>query len=237
MSNNYFRFKQFSVEQDQCAMKVSTDACILGAAASVPEHASKALDLGTGTGLLSLMLAQRYPGVRIDAIEVDAAACEQARKNIEASTFKDRVRVICYDARNYYPGERYDFVICNPPFFSGSLKGPVEARNRARHDDSLSQTDLAVLLRRMLTEHGTACFLWPATEHEVWEQTLADHALHLHSRLLVKDQSDKKIVRVISTAGITPNTGVEERTLVIKNADRSYTAAFSELLHPFYLYL
>lgn len=240
MSNSYFRFKQFTIQQDQCAMKVSTDACIQGAYACVPATAKKVLDIGAGTGLLSLMLAQRFPGIWIDAVEADAAAFDQAKENVAASPFADRIRLIHADARTFNPADRYDFMICNPPFFSNSLKGPVETRNKARHDETLSQEDLISLMQRTLKKEATACFLWPVAEYDSWKDLLVKKGFHLHHNIYTRDRAQTKITRSISICSMSTDTeraaGMDEE-LIIKNEDGSYTSDFTALLSPFYLYL
>lgn len=219
-------------------MKVSTDACIQGATAPVPAGVNTVLDVGAGTGLLSLMLAQRFPAINITAIELDTAAFRQAQDNVNESPYHNRISVINEDARAFAPAERYLFLVCNPPFFSNSLKGPVDARNQARHDDTLSQEDLVRLMDRVLTDEGGACFLWPATEQLNWERLLAISGYHLHYRLQVRDRAHTRITRVISTCSRMPVLSPEEEEeLIIKDEDGTYTAACSRLLAPFYLHL
>lgn len=238
MSNNYFRFKQFTINQDRCAMKVSTDACIQGACAKVPANAKRVLDIGAGTGLLSLMLAQRFPEILIDAVEADAAAFEQAKENVAASPFADRIRLIHADARAFDPADKYDFMICNPPFFSNSLKGPVETRNKARHDETLSQEDLISLMQRTLKKEATACFLWPVTEYGSWKDLLIREGFQLHHNLYTRDRVHTKRTRSISTCSMnTEGETYPDAELIIKKDDGSYTDAFTTLLSPFYLYL
>jgi tRNA1Val (adenine37-N6)-methyltransferase len=142
MANSYFDFKQFRIEQGNCGMKVSTDACIQGAWTPVPHGACRILDAGAGTGLLSLMLAQRAPEVMIDALEIDEAAAIQAGENISASAFADRIHIHHQDVRSFQPEDQYDLIICNPPFFINSLNSPEAARNLARHNHTLQQKDL-----------------------------------------------------------------------------------------------
>ncbi|MGN6568280.1 MAG: tRNA1(Val) (adenine(37)-N6)-methyltransferase, partial [Flavipsychrobacter sp.] len=142
MSNQYFQFKQFRIEQDKCAMKVSTDACIQGAWTPIHDHVRHVLDIGTGTGLLSLMLAQRDPRMHIDAVELDEQAATQAKENIVSSPFSERIDIIHGDAKEYQANQQYDLIICNPPFFQNSLLGDNSKRNTARHTLSFSYEDL-----------------------------------------------------------------------------------------------
>src|SRR5262245_25570320 len=123
MSNTFFQFKQFRIEQDKCAMKVSTDACIQGAWTPIEENVRNVLDIGTGTGLLSLMLAQRKPGIRIEAIEIEEQAYKQAAENVAYSPWAEQIHVIPGDVRNDSLNRKFDLIVCNPPFFQNSLLG------------------------------------------------------------------------------------------------------------------
>ncbi|MBL7730209.1 MAG: methyltransferase, partial [Chitinophagaceae bacterium] len=139
MSNTCFKFKQFLINQDRCAMKVTTDACLFGAwvAERLRNAEGNCLDIGTGTGLLSLMLAQKAAGIFTVAVEIDADCAEQARENIEASPWKQQVVVKEADILQYTPANQYDFIISNPPFYQDDLKSPDTRKNVAHHDHGL----------------------------------------------------------------------------------------------------
>lgn len=124
MPNNWFRFKQFTIQQEDAAMKVGTDGVLLGAWASVPEPGSRVLDVGTGTGLIALMIAQRAGDVRVDALEIDASSASQANENFQNSPWKERLNCVHSSFQDYASqcDLPYDLIICNPPFFSGSKK-------------------------------------------------------------------------------------------------------------------
>ena len=133
MSNPYFQFKQFTVWHDKCAMKVGTDGVLLGAWTSV-ESAHRILDIGTGTGLVALMLVQRsLPDANIVALEIDEAAVGQARENIIRSPWKERVEVVQADFRKYRSSDKFDVIVSNPPYFVDSLECPDRQRTAARH--------------------------------------------------------------------------------------------------------
>ena len=163
MSNDYFSFKQFTVHQDRCAMKVGTDGTLLGAWA---KGGDRILDVGTGTGLIALMLAQRFPQAMVDAIDIDSDACLQAHENVVASPFADRVNVHhcrLQDFTPVIPKEKwtdnesslyYDAIVVNPPYFEQSLKAPDVQRSMARHTDSLSYRDLMNGVVRLLDTDG-----------------------------------------------------------------------------------
>lgn len=236
MSNSYFKFKQFTIEQGDCAMKVSTDACIQGAWTPINEHVSSVLDIGTGTGLLSLMMAQRNATARIDAVELDASAAAQARDNFVASPWQERLTVYHADVKAYQTPHRYDMVICNPPFFQNSLQGDNATRNMARHTNSLSYEDLLWSFDRVLADEGYASILLPVTEFSMWEELLASKEWYIAKKLMIKPRAELRHNRVVGVCkrGNATNDLTEE--LCIYTTD-GYTEHFTELLAPFYLKL
>jgi tRNA1Val (adenine37-N6)-methyltransferase len=235
MSNSWFRFKQFTVQQDACAMKVTTDACIQGAWAPAPPTASTALDIGTGTGLLSLMLAQRFPQLHIDAIDTDTAAAKQAATNAATSPWTDRIRVMHADVRQYSPTKNYDLIICNPPFFKSSLLSGNKEKDMARHDVSLKQEELLITVSTLLSTHGTFSLLLPFTEYRQWQPLFAEYGLHEQQILYVKHHPDANVKRVVSILSKIATSAIVENTLTIKESDGNYTALFKNLLGNFYL--
>ncbi len=218
-------------------MKVSTDACIQGAWTPIAEDVRHVLDIGTGTGLLSLMLAQRKANVLIDAIEMDKAAAGQAEENVKASSWAERINVLCGDVRSFSFGQQYDMVICNPPFFNNSLLGDDAGRNAARHTLSLSYNDLLRVLEQVLTERGYASVLLPSAEYEAWAQLLKQNRWHMHKRLFVMPKAETDANRVVSVFSKSmPETLMDER-LVIYAGQNQYTLDAADLLAPFYLKL
>ena len=163
MANPYFQFKQFTVWHDKCAMKVGTDGVLLGAWTSV-ENTRSILDVGCGTGLISLMLAQRCQAI-IDALDIDPAACMQARENADRSPFGQRLQVIhrpFADCVTEFAGIRqYDCIVSNPPYFINSLKCPDKQRNQARHTDTLSLDELISGSKQLLSPGGRLCLILP----------------------------------------------------------------------------
>ncbi len=236
MSNSWFQFKQFTVQQDRCAMKVSTDACILGAWTPTNRAVQRALDIGAGTGLLSLMLAQRMPAAYFDAVELDAEAALQAMENVAASPFGSRIRVSHADAADWEAPEGYDLIVSNPPFFSRALLGPDAARNAARHAGSLDADALIRIVYRLLSPEGYASFLWPLQEHHEFLSKAAER-LFLMKSLFIRHREGGKVTRVVSIWGKLPVAGPTEETLTIKDATDHYTPQFAALLSPFYLNL
>ena len=161
MSNPFFQFKQFTIRHDKCAMKVGTDGVLLGAWAGT-ESCSRILDVGTGTGLIALMLAQRSKAV-VDAIDIDADACLQAQENAESSLFAGRINVFHSDLVDFAQASThlYDLIVSNPPYFVDSLKCPNLQRNTARHTDTLTLEDLLQYSRKLLAPQGRIALILP----------------------------------------------------------------------------
>ncbi len=237
MANQYFQFKQFTIQQEHCAMKVSTDACIQGAWTPIGDNVQRVLDIGTGTGLLSLMLVQRNEQVHIDAIELDEQAAVQATENIKHAPWSERINLVQADARNYEPGRHYDMVICNPPFFNNSLLGDTDSRNTARHTLTLSYNDLLTVLDKVLMKEGYASILLPVAEHEEWEKLLNKNNWYISHRLLIQPKESGMPNRVVSLCSRNKLDDTIEEKLVIYSGLNEYTPEATELLKPFYLKL
>lgn len=157
MGKNSFQFKQFLINQERCAMKVGTDGVLLGAWAS---GGNQILDIGTGTGLIALMMAQRYETATVTGIDIDADACEQAEDNVQNSPFASRMRIIYTSVQNFHGGQ-YDAIVSNPPYFANSLKCPSSQRNTARHTDTLSFDDLCTCTQQLLKPQGVFSIILP----------------------------------------------------------------------------
>jgi len=237
MSNSYFQFKQFRVQQDLCAMKVSTDACIQGAWTPCSPSVRSILDIGTGTGLLALMMEQRNPQAVIDAIEIDTDAVRQAKENVAASVWSERIKVYAGDARQILSGKQYDLIICNPPFFTNALLGKQAARNTARHSLSLSLGELMKILVDCLSPQGYASILLPAVEHELWKDLVNKEGWNISQELHIKPKPGASPNRIISLCSSGRKETKDVQELVIRDGDQQYTAEMVGLLQPFYLNL
>lgn len=240
MPNDYFQFQQFRIDQRDCAQKVSTDACLLGAATDLA-GATRVLDLGTGTGLLALMVAQRAPTAEVEAIEIDPAAATQAAANVAASPWASRIRVRPLSLASYAAAlpPAFSHIICNPPFFRRSLAPPDAARATARHAGAASLTfgDISAFAAGHLRPGGTLTVLLPPPEMRAFEHEAQASGLAVRARLAVRHRSGGRLTRVIAEfGGVGPATAREE-SLVIQDADGTYSAAFRALLNGFYLAL
>jgi tRNA1Val (adenine37-N6)-methyltransferase len=237
MPNNYFRFKQFTVFQDRCAMKVCTDACLFGAWVSSVMHVRDidVLDIGTGTGLLSLMLAQQLEG-NIDAIEVDKSAFEQARQNFSSSPWGDRISAFLDHVQSFRPSKKYDLVICNPPFYENELKSPDHRRNMALHDAGLTIAELVPLAKAFLKADGRFAVLLPAARAQELESLASTNQFKIAHKALVKQTRRHSPFRVmyILRCGEAKSSPLPEE-IIIKEED-AYTSEFYSLLKDYYLF-
>lgn len=233
MANTWFQFRQFRIEQDRCAMKVSTDACLFGAWAPLPAGVRTILDVGTGTGLLALLLAQRFPEANITALELQPAAAAQACENVAASPFAPRITVETADARTWQPVERFDALICNPPFFHGSLQGPDPDRNAARHSDAFDLSQLLGLMERALAPGGAAMVLLPAERESAWKMLLVQGGWSVDAALAVRPKAEKNPNRWMGRC-IRGGAVETPDLLTLYDNDGRYTEAADALLAPFY---
>ena len=240
MPNDYFQFQQFRIEQGACAMKVSTDACLLGAALDLTD-ATRLLDIGTGTGLLALMAAQRHPTVGIEAVEIDEAAADQAAANAAASPWAPRIRVLPRSLAQHAATQPapYSHLVCNPPFFGNSWPSTDKARRTARHagEASLSFEELAEFAAGFLLPDGTLTVLLPPPEMARFEAVAAAVGLPLVGRLAVRHRPGGRVTRHISRFGRTSAAVAETELLIHSRPGPAYSPAFEKLLAGFYLAL
>jgi tRNA1Val (adenine37-N6)-methyltransferase len=236
-SKNQFSFKQFTIKQDQCAMKVCTDSCIFGAFVPV-DHSKKILDIGTGSGLLSFMLAQRS-NASITAIEIEQNAAHQACENVKASPWPVRLEIIHTSLQDFGKStdQRFDLIISNPPFFTQNLKSPVEGINAARHDDTLTLDDLANAVSKLLEAQGIFWVLLPEYEMDLFTNILYKQQLFAQSRLIIRNSVSGPVFRVIASFLRIQSSMIKSEELVIKDTTGDYTQDFVRLLKPYYLYL
>jgi tRNA1Val (adenine37-N6)-methyltransferase len=235
MSNDYFRFKQFIIYQDRCAFKVGTDGVILGAAADVA-GAKQILDVGAGTGLISLMLAQRSDA-EIYAIEPDRESFEQLSENLSQCKWKGRVHAGNSDLQNYSPGFKFDLIVSNPPYFSYSLRNPDQRKSSARHNDSLSPADLLQGAARLMEDNGRLQVIMSYAEGNVLIAEAAGYGLFCHDILKIKPLPASEIRRLV-LAFSREKRETTERFLTIEQGKRhEFTQDYIDLTKEFYLRL
>lgn len=236
MANPYFRFKKFTIYHDKCAMKVGTDAVLLGAWVDT-SFCRNILDIGTGTGIIALMLAQRSQAT-VEAIDIEKEACVQATENAAASPYTERIKVVhasCADFAASNQQKRYDLIVSNPPYFINSLKCPDNKRTVARHTDTLLLSDLIREAQTLLSPSGRIALVLP------YERLEEVKALASANHLYICRQTD-----VIPTPGAAPKrllvelSATEENiknrdTLTIEEARHQYTPEYIALTKEFYL--
>lgn len=234
MANEFFRFKQFTIHQELCAMKVGTDGVLLGAWAET-SGASAILDIGTGTGLVAIMLAQRTDAT-IDAIDIDKGACMQASENINSSPWKDKITVYHSSLQLFTENAQtsYNLIVTNPPYFGNSLKTPDEQRNLARHNDSLSITDILQRVDKLLSPQGRFAIILPYIEAQLFIVEAAMYHLYCNKKLVVKTLPTKKPTRIIMEFGKTRQKLVEDM-LSIHGSSAEYTEEYINLTKDYYL--
>lgn len=237
MPNPYFRFKQFTVYHDRCAMKVGTDGVLLGMWANI-SHATKALDIGTGTGLIALMLAQRNSGLEIDAIDINKEAIEQATENIKNSPFRNQITCFHSSLQDFVikQKEKYDLIVSNPPFFKQSLKSPCENRTLARHTDSLYIEELLELSSDLLSEQGKFSIIYPYGDKELILKLASKNKLHISHITDVIPTPSSPPKRILVEFSKTETIPVID-SLVIEKERHVYSEEFIKLAKDFYLKL
>lgn len=233
MGNSWFQFKQFKINQDRCAMKISTDAVLLGALAK-SENPQRILDIGTGTGVIALMLAQRFPNANVTAVEIDKDAAEQALENFRESPFSARLEMIHSRLQEFSSIEKYDLIVSNPPFFPDHLKSQDSKRNKALHTDELSFEDLMQKVSLLLSDSGAFYLILPPRQMRSLEDLAAKTDLFLNSKTLVKDSEIKSVHREVCMFSFQKQV-INEAELILKDATLKYTDSYSALLSGFLL--
>jgi tRNA1Val (adenine37-N6)-methyltransferase len=232
-----FQFKQFSVNQDQCAMKIGTDGVLLGAWCPIDNNPFSVLDIGAGTGILSLMLAQRSNAEQIDAIEIDENTYEQCVENFEASPWSDRL--FCFhaglDEFIEDPEDEYDIIISNPPFYSEDFKTANSQRDLARFQDALPFEDLVEAADLLLSENGIFAVIIPFKEEERFIDLCADVELFPVKVTRVKGSHNTPIVRSLVAFKRYELSVLEADELVIEINRHEYTEDYINLTKEFYL--
>lgn len=234
-----FQCKQFYIAHQHCAMKVGTDALLLGAWANLPVS-GEILDIGAGSGILSLMLAQRSNGLQaITAIELDNAAAEQAADNVKQSPWPHAIALVKGDILTYQSAQRYALIVSNPPFFQASLPSVNAARQQARHTDSLPFVDLLQKAAALLAADGCFTLVLPAVSQAAFTQEAQTQGWHCVRLCAVSSKTDKPVSRYLQSWQRAGDTALAvppvQSSLVIHADDGHYSVAYRELLKDFYL--
>lgn len=196
MANSWFQFQEFRIEQDRCAMKISTDAVLLGALANAG-NPNKILDIGTGTGVIALMLAQRFPDSRIQAVEIDPAAASQAQENFGKSSFAERMEVWEGKFQEFSPLEKFDLIVSNPPYFPDHLKSSDAQRNLALHNDGLPFGDLMKKVSAVLAPDAKFWVILPPRQMLDLEKIARLNGLFPSQKFTIQDNPVKPVIREV----------------------------------------
>ncbi len=234
MERSPFRFKQFAVDDTGCAMKVGTDGVLLGAWTQTPQD-GLILDIGTGCGLIALMLAQRS-AAHITAIEIEPDAVKQSRLNFSNSPWADKLECIEGAVQQYNPHSKFNLIVTNPPFFSNALKAPEKQRNAARHNDTLPPEGLLYAVDKLLAPDGIFSFILPVREAENLVTLAISQHLYLNRRCLVFSKEGKQPNRFMGELSRFQST-LHEEQLTIRTGDGKYSKEYRNLTEPFYLTL
>ncbi|MBO5235355.1 MAG: methyltransferase [Alistipes sp.] len=228
-----FKFKQFTVHQQRSAMKVGTDGVLIGAWASVRPADRALLDIGTGTGLIALMLAQRNPKAEVVAVEIDTESAAQACENVAESPWSDRIKVKRCAVQEFTPTMKFDLIVSNPPYFVDSLKCPDESRNTARHTDTLSFAELMHTAERLLAPDGRLAVIVPA---EAALSVIAAGKLHLVRRCDVRTKPNGAPKRVmLEFSPRFEGVAAREELTIGDGSNGGYSPEYIALTRDFYL--
>lgn len=234
-----FKFKEFTIHQDKTAMKVGTDAVLLGAWCSLQKYPDTILDVGSGTGIIALMLAQRSDAMTIDAVEVDENAYEQTVENFEQSDWGDRL--FCYNATFQEfademadEEESYELIVSNPPFYTDTYETEDTARNKARFTSSLSFEDLLANTSKILAQNGIFTTIIPFKEEENFVELAKKHRLFLNKVCRVKGNETSEFKRSLLSFSFE-NSEIQVEELTIETERHQYTKEYIELTKDFYL--
>lgn len=226
-----FKFKQFEVNQTNSAMKIGTDAMVFGA---LIQSAGKknALDIGTGTGVLSLMLAQSNPNLQIKAIEIEESAFTEAKSNFDYSPFRNQLEAIHSDLKLFVSAKKFDLIFTNPPYFENSSKSISDQRNLARHTDALSLKDLALKTSELIADDGDLWIILPLDQMKIITNHLQDLDFFLNQEIQINGK-EKLPVRQVFTFSKTEKLKTKHE-ITIRNADNQYTDEYKSLTIDFH---
>ena len=224
-------------------MKVTTDACLFGAWAAEEIKNEKLiinniLDIGTGTGLLSLMLAQKNPEADLFAIEIDEAAKKQAKENVDSSPWKERISVIEGNVKNYFFPEKFDIIISNPPFYEREIRGETDNKNVAHHSENLKLEELLNVIKNSLNDRGFFFLLLPYKRNQEVKKLFKDHELSISSVLLIRQSVKHDYFRIFLKGDFRiKEKETELNEMSIWDEHQQYTEEFVRLLKDYYLHL
>ncbi len=233
MSHAPFRFKQFSIEHDRCAHKVGTDGVLLGAWVE-SENPKTILDVGTGSGLIALMLAQRFPSAQITGIELDQPSAEQAQENAANSPFANRIEIIQSDFLSHAFTKKFDLIVSNPPFFKGNTSSGNSERDRARHEEYLPQEKFLERVASLLSQKGTLAVVLPKAEAQEFIALAETHSIFPSRITKVFGRPGAEDKRWLVEMGFE-NGIVGETSFILRDEHGKYTLEYTKMTEQFHL--
>ena len=235
MANSWFQFQQFRVQQDRCAMKISTDAVLLGSLAQSPSP-KQILDIGTGTGVIALMLAQRFPEAQVTALEIDPEAAAQATENFKESPFAYRMHLTPTALQDFSADVSFDLIVSNPPYFPDHLKSSDPKRNLALHTDGLPFETLLSQACQLLAPSGQFWVILPPRQMEDFCKLAEQVLLFPNSKIQIRDNDSKPVHReIVSFSKTKEFPSISTRVCSLKNKDGTYTKDYQQLIAGFLL--
>lgn len=229
-----FHFKQFSVQNEKSAMKVNTDSVLLGSWTQIPKNAKTGLDIGSGTGILSLMLAQKNDKIQITGVEIESNAFEESKLNFLNSTWNKRLKAVNLPIQNFTPGIKFDCIITNPPYFENDLKNEDVNKKTARHTDTLSFQDLINYVKTHLSSYGNFSLILPVNESKKFIEIAKQNSFYLTKIAFVKPNERKAVNRVMMCFSISYSS-LKEETFCVYQSQGVYSERHHELTKEFYL--
>lgn len=227
-----FQFKHFSITQKESAMKVGTDAMLLGAFVNV-ENKQIALDIGTGTGVVALMVAQKNVALTIDAVEIDKQSADEAKLNFENSNWSNRLKVFNTDFLAFQTDKQYDLIVSNPPYFSTTNENQSERKSKARHVSSLAIKPLISKIATLLSSNGHFWLIIPYSDFDVWHAQISANKLNISKRINIIGKEGNEPIRSILNIDFS-TTEIQNETFCVRNKDNSYSDYYVELTREFH---
>lgn len=235
MANEFFQFKQFTVRQQLCAMKVGTDGTLLGSWTLAPDGVCRILDIGTGTGLIALMMAQRFPQAQVTGIDIDTGAVIQATENAMESPFKDRITILQADVTMMEDADGFDAIVCNPPFFDHSLTCPDQQRTEARHTVSLSYRQLMESAFRLLKNEGQLSVIIPADCRSLLESEAHLTGFFISRVCSIQTTPRKNPKRYMIEFRKQPVKEIDTECGIIELSPQERSPWYQQLINEFYI--
>lgn len=229
-----FHFKQFSVQNKKSAMKVNTDSVLLGAWAEIPEGAKIGLDIGSGTGILALMITQRNPKIEMTGIEIEKNAFEESKINFKNSPYRKRLEAVNLPLQEFTPNQPIDLIISNPPYFINDLKNRDNNKSQARHTTSLTFMELIEFAKSNLSDKGFFSVILPKKESEIFLSLCRDKELHLTTIAFIKPNPSKIVNRVMMSYG-HEKVVVKQQEFCVYESQGVYSQEHKKLTKDFYL--